>query len=119
MLTAECHCAAIRIHLPGAPPTVTDCNCSICRRYGALWAYYTRDQVEIEAAPGATAAYRWGDRTIEFCHCSRCGCLTHYESVDKHGRHRLAVNARMLPREVLATLPVRHFDGAESWEYLD
>jgi hypothetical protein len=24
-----------------APETVTDCNCSICRRYGALLAYYS------------------------------------------------------------------------------
>ena len=27
--------------------------------------------------------------------------------------------ARMLSLEVMKSLPVRHFDGADSWKYLD
>src|SRR5437763_8152672 len=37
MLSATCHCGSVRIHVRRAPRTVTHCNCSICRRYGALW----------------------------------------------------------------------------------
>lgn len=36
--------------LPGgrAPAAeVTECNCSICRRYGVLWAYYPPDRVRV------------------------------------------------------------------------
>jgi len=98
---------------------VTECNCSVCRRYGARWAYYTREQVELTASPETLAAYSWGDRTIEFYHCRHCGCLTHYESTDKHPSSRIALNSRMLPLEVTASLRVRHFDGADSWSYLD
>ena len=119
MITASCHCNAVRLELAELPATVTECNCSICRRYGALWAYYTRDQVRLSDSGSCLAGYSWGDRTIEFRHCRECGCLTHYESVDKHARSRFAVNARMLPLEVLQSLPVRHFDGADSWKYLD
>lgn len=119
MFTASCHCEAVRIDIDELPPTVTDCNCSVCRRYGALWAYYTRDQVRLTADSSALTRYSWGDRTIEFCHCRHCGCLTHYESVDKHARSRFALNARMLPRAALAALTLRHFDGADSWKYLD
>lgn len=119
MFVAECHCGAVRIRLEQLPATVTSCNCSICRRYGALWAYSTRNRVELVTDGEALAAYSWGDRTIEFCHCRRCGCLTHYESTNKHGRHRFAVNARMLPPEATDSLPVRHFDGARSWTYVD
>ena len=116
---AVCHCGKVRIEIDELPETVSECNCSICRRYGALWGYYTREQVRLDAAPGALTAYVWGDRTIQFWHCRDCGCLTHYESVDKHARSRVAINARMLPLEVLQSLPVRHFDGADSWKYLD
>ena len=34
MLTGTCHCGAIRIEIPNAPDTLTNCNCSICRRLG-------------------------------------------------------------------------------------
>ena len=68
---------------------------------------------------GALVAYTWGDKTIEFYHCRRCGCLTHYESVDKHESSRIAVNTRMLPPEKVANIKVRTFDGAETWRYLD
>lgn len=119
MFNASCHCEAVRIEIEELPATVTECNCSICRRYGALWAYYTQDQVSLIADPEALARYCWGDRSIEFCHCRHCGCLTHYESVDRHDGSRFALNARMLPLHAVRALTVRHFDGADSWQYLD
>ena len=39
MLIATCHCGAVRLQIPRKPRTLTDCNCSICRRYGTRWAY--------------------------------------------------------------------------------
>ena len=63
-------------------------------------------------------AYLWGDKTIEFYHCKYCGCVTHYESIEKDDNSRIAVNARtMLPADI-ADVPVRTFDGAASWEYV-
>jgi hypothetical protein len=59
MFTASCHCEAVRIEIAELPPTVTDCNCSVCRRYGAQWAYYRRDQVRLTADPSALASYSW------------------------------------------------------------
>ena len=119
MFTATCHCENIRIQIPELPASVTSCNCSICRRYGALWAYFTRDRVRLGAEPDTLSSYRWGDGTIDFWHCSSCGCMTHYTSVGKDPGSRFAVNARMLPLEILQNLSVRHFDGADSWTYLD
>ncbi|MDO8323802.1 MAG: hypothetical protein Q7T23_12775 [Phenylobacterium sp.] len=45
---ATCHCAAVRLTCEAAPTEVTECTCSICRRYGVLWAYYEPAQVQIE-----------------------------------------------------------------------
>lgn len=50
MQKASCHCGKVRIEIGTLPATVTDCNCSLCRRYGALWGYYRRDQ----GIPGLT-----------------------------------------------------------------
>src|ERR1700722_11452661 len=94
-VTASCHCGAIRLQVEAAPETVTDCNCSICRRYGVLWAYYPPQQVEILAASGATDIYMWDDRSIEFHRCKTCGCVTHWAAVDRT-RNRMGVNARLM-----------------------
>jgi len=118
-LLATCHCGAVRLEADMWPAAVTSCNCSICRRYGALWAYYTRASARLASAASALSVYTWGDKLIEFCHCGACGCVTHWESIDKQPSSRLAINARLLAPDVLATIPVRTFDGAASWRYLD
>jgi hypothetical protein len=33
----SCHCGTIRITIAGDPADAPQCNCSICRRTGALW----------------------------------------------------------------------------------
>lgn len=112
MLSASCHCGAVRIAFPELPGSITDCNCSICRRFGALWAYYTREQVAVSCSPDSVSAYVWGDKEIEFFHCDTCGCVTHYETIEKDSDSRIAINARMMKPEEIASLPVRKFDGA-------
>jgi hypothetical protein len=61
MIEASCHCGAVKLEIQSAPNGVTDCNCSICRRYGVLWAYYEPAQVAPEVL--ATARVRRLDGT--------------------------------------------------------
>jgi hypothetical protein len=112
MILASCHCGAVRIEVDAKPRSVTTCNCSICRRLGVLWAYYTRREARLVASEDAVSAYIWGDKEIEFYHCNTCGCTTHYESVEKGPDSRFAVNARCMPEDAVAGVTVRKFDGA-------
>lgn len=116
VIDASCHCGSVRLKVNQAPQEVTDCNCSICRRYGALWAYYSPGDVQVTG--GATDVYLWGRKTNEFHRCRHCGCVTHWSKADKTGEH-MGVNARLLAPEVLARARVRHLDGADTWRYLD
>ena len=63
MLTATCHCGAVKVQVPRKPNSLTDCNCSICRRYGVLWAYYKDAEVQLIADPGTADEYIWGNKT--------------------------------------------------------
>jgi len=101
------------------PRFLTECTCSICRRYGAQWVYYTRKTTKIFYAVDTSSAYTWGKRSLEFYHCNNCGCLTHYESTDKSESGRIAVNARMMLPTDIVGIKVRTFDGAKTWNYLD
>ena len=105
----------MRIEVPSAPAQLTSCNCSICRRLGTLWCYFAPAEVKIT---GATATYRWGERTIDFHRCSACGCTTHWASLDPASEH-MGVNARLMEPSVVAAARVRRLDGADTWKYLD
>ena len=59
MIVSSCHCGTVKLEILSAPEEVTDCNCSICRRYGVLWAYYAPAHVRIIATEGATEGYLW------------------------------------------------------------
>jgi hypothetical protein len=111
MIEASCHCGAVKFTVESAPSEVNDCNCSICRRYGALWAYYQLQEVRFATGNGPTDVYMWGDRDLEFHRCRTCGCVTHWSPVDR-ACTRMGVNARLMPADELAVIPVFHGDGA-------
>jgi hypothetical protein len=115
MIEASCHCGAVRLEIAQAPSQITDCNCSICRRLGARWAYYPPSEVMIITAPGATGAYAWGDRQIAFHHCVTCGCPTHWLGLNSARYDRMGVNARLFDPAMVRGVPVRILDGADTW----
>lgn len=118
---AVCHCGAVRIVVPGSPETVTTCNCTICHAYGALWAYYTESEVVMPATQ-VTHEYSHGDKMIAFHRCSVCGCTTHWvgaTAAPPGGDRKMAINARLLPREILQSATVRALDGLDTWKVLD
>jgi hypothetical protein len=93
-VSASCHCGAVRFEVE-EPDWVLDCNCSHCRLYGALWAYYPQREVRFAAAPD-TFIYMWGDRELEFHHCRTCGCATHTTQFGNSDAERIGVNARLM-----------------------
>jgi hypothetical protein len=119
MIEASCHCGSITIAIARKPRTVTDCNCSICRRYGVLWAYYKARDVRVRGTRGAMSSYLWGERTICFVRCRHCGCVTHWEEARSSASGRVGVNARNFDPGILKSVRIRHLDGALTWKYLD
>ncbi len=118
MLTGSCHCGKVHWTFDGDPGTATACNCTICRRYGVLWIYdYEGEKITLT---GPTAAYLWGPKTIGFHFCPDCGCVACWRGArpGKDGRRRIAVNVRLAEPDSVAHLPIRHFEGLESWKDL-
>ncbi len=116
MIKGRCHCNAVGWTFDGFPDSATACNCTVCRRYGTLWAYDWLD--ERVSTRGETAVYTHGDEGIGFHFCRTCGCVTWWQGVRPHtdGRTRIAVNLRMSESpDAVATLPIRKFDGLDSF----
>ncbi len=119
MLTGSCHCGALTWTLEGDPGPATACNCTLCRRYGALWPYdYEGERIRI-SGPSATYT-RGGKPSLEVHFCPTCGGVLAWRGLhfDGDGRRRIAVNLRLAPPEAVALLPIDHFDGLDSFEDL-
>ena len=116
MLTGQCHCGAVSFEIEHAPEFLLECNCSICRRLATRWAYSDKVPIRLNVPEGHTRAYVWGDKMLAFHSCNTCGCTTHWASLTDD---KFAVNCRLCPPDQTRDLRVRHFDGAETWQFLD
>ncbi len=117
MIEGACHCGKVAWRFEGKPESATACNCTLCRRYGTLWAYdFEGGRIAVE---GPTRAYSWGEKGIGFHFCESCGGLCYWRALKLRddGRRRIAVNLRMaLNADEVAAIPIRHLDGFESWK---
>ncbi len=117
MIKGSCHCGAVTYAYDHTPKWTTSCNCSICRKLGVLWIYAKISDITLT---GPTISYAFGDKNLAFHSCQICGVTTHWENLKPEGADaRMAVNLLLADPEVIATVPVRHFDGAETWAFLD
>jgi len=114
----QCHCGNVTLTIPYLTKTGTECNCSICSRYASVWGYFTDKEVDVEVGKYGISHYCWGDKDILFHHCKKCGCITHYSS-NTPDSDRVAVNYRMFDPAIIKLLPIRLFDGADSWTVIE
>jgi hypothetical protein len=118
MIEGSCHCGSVRWTFEGDPGAATACNCTVCRRYGALWIYdYENERVRVA---GPTQAYVRG-KALEFHFCPACACVAAWRALrtEPDGRRRLAVNVRLAEKpEEVAGLPIDHFDGLDTFDDL-
>ena len=117
----RCHCGSVHWRFQGEIPDATICNCTICRRYGVLWAYdYDGHAIHVEDPKTVLTAYAWGSRSLSFNFCSVCGNLVSWRGLKpmKDGRTRIAVNLRLADPEEVAEVPLQRFDGLHSFEDL-
>lgn len=117
MLTGTCHCGSAGWTLAGDPGPATICNCTLCRRYGVLWAYdYENQRIRISGHGTPYIRADAPEPCLEIRFCTVCGCVICWRALQQEpdGRRRIAVNLRLAPPEAVAELPIRRFEGLNS-----
>lgn len=107
----SCHCGQVAFEVEGELARVTECNCSICSRKGALLWFVPREKFRLISGEQTLGTYAFGSRTVSHRFCSTCGIHPFGEGADPSGNRITAVNARCLDDVDLSSLVVEQFDG--------
>jgi hypothetical protein len=78
---ASCHCGLIRfeVDLPEGLVEPRHCNCSMCRRRGAIVATARLDQLRVVTGAEHLALYQFNTGAAKHHFCPRCGIYTHHQ----------------------------------------
>ncbi|QSX42369.1 GFA family protein [Shewanella cyperi] len=78
---ASCHCGAVELELtlPFGVENPRRCDCSICRRKGAIVASVKLDGIRIIKGAEVLKLYQFNTMTAKHYFCSICGVYTHHQ----------------------------------------
>ncbi|WP_197540567.1 GFA family protein [Vibrio nigripulchritudo] len=78
---ATCHCGAVvlELTLPNGIDNPRRCDCSICRRKGAIVASVDLDGIKILKGEDVLKLYQFNTQTAKHYFCSNCGIYTHHQ----------------------------------------
>jgi hypothetical protein len=77
----SCHCGAVvlELDLPDGIVDARRCDCSMCRRRGAIVASVPLTGVRIIQGADKLRLYQFNTRTAKHYFCSVCGIYTHHQ----------------------------------------
>jgi hypothetical protein len=90
---ASCHCGAVVLEL-GLPDGIVDphrCNCSICRRKGAIVGSIPLAGLRILKGQDVLSLYQFNTKTAKHYFCSICGIYTHHQRRSNPGQYSFNV----------------------------
>ena len=76
-----CHCQSVELelHLPNGLEKVRRCNCSMCRRRGAVVASVKLKDLKIVKGEESLGLYQFNTMEAKHFFCKKCGIYTHHQ----------------------------------------
>ena len=102
----SCHCGAVElvVNFPDGLTRAMRCNCSLCKRKGAIMIGVPIDRLEILKGADQLELYQWNNKVAEHYFCKVCGIYTHHRR--RRDPNEFGVNAGCI-------------DGVDSSDFAD
>jgi hypothetical protein len=80
MKKLSCHCGGVEaeINVPNNLEKVLKCNCSICKRKGAIMSMVKNEDFKIIKGEDKLKLYQFHSKVAKHYFCSNCGIYTHH-----------------------------------------
>lgn len=108
----SCHCGAVRFTAEADLSQTVACNCSMCRRSGAILAFVPAAQFHLETPEDALQDYQFNKRIIHHLFCKTCGVRPFGRGKGPNGSDMVAINVRCLDDVDATALTPMSYDGA-------
>lgn len=109
--TGACHCGRVRFEVDADLDHVRVCDCSICRRRGALIHRVPEAQLRLLTPLAELSVYRWHTQTARDYFCAVCGILPFRRP--RTAPEVWGVNVRCLDGVELSLLPILSVHGSQ------
>lgn len=78
---ASSHCGSVQfeLSLPNGLVDPRRCDCSMCRRRGAIVASIPLDGIKVIKGSELLSLYQFNTKTAKHYFCSKCGIYTHHQ----------------------------------------
>lgn len=109
---ASCHCGAVvlELSLPDGLVNTRRCDCSMCRRRGAVVASVPLNGIRIVQGAEHLKLYQFNTHTAKHYFCSNCGIYTHHQRRSKPDEYGFNVGC-LESINPLAIAAVHTYDG--------
>ncbi len=74
----SCHCGAVRFAVQTTLSPALRCDCSLCRRKGAVMAAVAPEHFKLLSDEESLSLYQSGTRIAKHYFCKRCGIYTYH-----------------------------------------
>ena len=78
VLEGHCHCGTVKFEVHAGIRGARRCNCSICRRKGAIMITAAKEEFKLIAGDDNLGMYQWNTKTARHYFCKTCGIYTHH-----------------------------------------
>ncbi|NLP63290.1 GFA family protein [Paraburkholderia sacchari] len=80
-LHGSCHCGAVRFEVRTALTPASRCNCSLCRRKGALMSpLFAASELTLVSGTDALTLYQFNTRVAKHYFCKHCGIYPFHQT---------------------------------------
>ena len=107
----SCHCQAVSFTVDLDLAQALQCNCSICSRLGAVWAFSPKSKMTLKSGADMLGDYQFGKKHLHHRTCLRCGIESFAEGVAPDGTPTVGINLRCLEGVEVEKLTPRQHDG--------
>jgi hypothetical protein len=113
-LRGGCHCGAIAYTVELDPATAITCNCSICSRLGAVWAFTPKTKFTLTKGDGRLGDYQFNKHVAHHRFCPSCGIESFAQGKGKDGSDQVGINLRCCEGIDVNKLEPKQVDGRSS-----
>lgn len=108
-----CHCGAVRFTVEADLNLISECNCSMCTKKGAL--HHRVKTFTLTSGEDVLSLYQFGEKIAKHWFCRHCGI--HAFTNPRAAPNKISINLRCLDdfHTLKERLVIQPFDG-QHWE---